>query len=64
MRKTQKEVHEVHWTFAFRGLGGELVTFPHVHEVHDVHEVHQKGVSHQLSAKPILELSKILSIAG
>jgi hypothetical protein len=37
MRKNQKEVHEVHWTFCFMSLGGELLTFPHVHEVHDVH---------------------------
>ena len=33
-------MHEVHWTFPFRGLDGELATFPHVHEVHEVHEVH------------------------
>jgi hypothetical protein len=35
------QVHEVHSAFAFMKLGGELVTFPHVHEVHDVHEVHE-----------------------
>jgi hypothetical protein len=37
MRKNQKEVHEVHWTFCFMSLGGELPTFPHVHDVHEVH---------------------------
>jgi hypothetical protein len=27
MRKSQKEVHEVHSTFCFRSLGRELVVF-------------------------------------
>jgi hypothetical protein len=40
MRKNEKEVHEVHQPFCFMSLGGELATFPHVHEVHNVHEVH------------------------
>jgi hypothetical protein len=42
MRKSKKEVHEVHWTFCFMSLGSELVTFPHVHEVHDVHAIDQQ----------------------
>jgi hypothetical protein len=45
MRKTQKEVHQVHWRFVFMSLGGELVVFPHVHEVHHVHQVHWKRLN-------------------
>jgi hypothetical protein len=45
MRKNQKEVHHVHWTFCFMSLGGELVVFPHVHEVHHVHQVHWKRLN-------------------
>src|SRR5215471_8383928 len=38
-KKPPKEVHEVHSAFIFRSLGRELVTFPHVHQVHDVHQL-------------------------
>jgi hypothetical protein len=54
MRKSRREVHQVHQAFAFTNLGGELLTFSHVHEVH---QVHQK----QSSAKTSVLLSKIES---
>ena len=41
-----QEVHQVHSTFAFMSLSGELLTFPHVHEVHQVHLVHPRRKRH------------------
>jgi hypothetical protein len=40
--KPRRDVHDVHLVFVFLGLGHELVTFPHVHDVHDVHDVHSE----------------------
>ena len=55
-KKLPREVHEVHWPFVFKWLGGELLTFPHVHEVHDVHEVHgtERSECSQPSPEPAL----------
>jgi hypothetical protein len=53
-KNPKKKFTKFHSTFAFMSLGGELVTFPHIQQVH---EVHPKSVSYQLSAKPILKLS-------